>query len=470
MTLTRQLFLGIALATLGVMTVLGVIQYQVQYQQLDLMLDKRAMMLGDLLAAQSSGGVKWKKDTVVSKVYDGFVGASHDASLIGFLAADVDGADIYKTAANTEIETAMGEVGARIRAHAKAEPMFAEEKGVALVLSPVLAGEGEHVGWIATYWDKPVMRAAMVGDVLAKALWVQIGITLVVALAVLGIVALLLYRSLLTPLHALLRGVRGVAHDVGDGAGRLRELNAATAAAAEQTIGQTQSVGRNTTEAASNVESVAAGAEELNSTLMQTGQQIGEMSSFVNEANQTAADNAATVKVLEEVAEQIVQGASQIAEIAEQTNLLALNASIEAARAGDAGRGFSVVAEEIKKLSSTTAKTTDDIQGHIQRVLDVARQTSQAFETVVASVGQIKSRAEGIHGSVDEQLTVIRDIAASLQDVTRSVKDISGSMGEVSDASRSTGGATQEVAAKVDEVVDSTQRLKKDVDEFVARL
>lgn len=214
------------------------------------------------------------------------------------------------------------------------------------------------------------------------------------------------------------------------------------------------------------LESIAAGSEELSSSVTEVANFVSESNQKTHEAIDLSDDfignvgetfdqiidafkqtqkAAESIDKLSEGAEKIEQMVTVIKSVAAQTNLLALNASIEAARAGDAGRGFGVVAEEIKKLADSTKEQADIIQGVVNDLregtlytVSLVESATQTFLTgrdkmevskvkmndMQASLHEVGESFEKVHQSIDAQTAVTEEMASNLMVVNEEVKKL----------------------------------------------
>src|SRR5207253_10906343 len=131
---------------------------------------------------------------------------------------------------------------------------------------------------------------------------------------------------------------------------------------------------------------------------------------------------------LSSAASRIGDVVKMITAIAEQTNLLALNATIEAARAGEAGRGFAVVASEVKALASQTAKATDEIGTQIAAMQTATQDSVGAIKEIGGTIGRIAEIATTIAAAVEEQGATTQEIARNVQQAAHGTSEVAGSI------------------------------------------
>jgi len=222
------------------------------------------------------------------------------------------------------------------------------------------------------------------------------------------------------------------------------DLGLITEAMAKAT-GQVSSAAGASTQTSSNVQAVAAGAEELAASVGEISRQAADALGISRQAVTQADETSTIVSGLAQAAERIGDVVKLINDIADQTNLLALNATIEAARAGEAGRGFAVVASEVKSLAAQTAKATDDISSQIAEVQGATGNAVSVIEAISQTISRVNEISSAIAASVEEQASVTQSISSNMQVAAKGVNEVNDSLSDIAESARSVDEATRKV-------------------------
>lgn len=307
--------------------------------------------------------------------------------------------------------------------------------------------------------------------------------------------------SLSNSVNEMKASLRELIKEVADSSNQVAAASQELTATAEQTAQTSSQVANSTNEVAGGAEkqvqaiiSAAGEAEQMSNTITQiTGKTVhvaavsgktanaakaGEQAVYsairqMANIEQTVADSAQVVIKLGTRSQEIGQIVDTIAGIAGQTNLLALNAAIEAARAGEQGRGFAVVADEVRKLAEQSEVAAKQIAALIR---EIQTDTSQAVKAMETGNGEVKVGTElvasaektfhEISSLVEQVSQQVQEVAVAVQQVTQANLKMTAAIREVETIARETAAetetvsaATQEQAASLEEIASASQSL-----------
>ncbi|MGA2193209.1 MAG: methyl-accepting chemotaxis protein, partial [Nitrospirota bacterium] len=235
------------------------------------------------------------------------------------------------------------------------------------------------------------------------------------------------------------------------------------AAAIEEMSASVMEVARNSAEAAGAAKEAAASAKNGGEIVVKTIERIEKIA-------KTTMETTRNIDALGQSSDKIGEIVSVINDIADQTNLLALNAAIEAARAGEQGRGFAVVADEVRKLAERTTKATKEIAGMIKSIQDdtkiavsamdegsreveegvsLAREAGNSLEKIMERVNKVTEMVQRIAAASEQQSTASEDISVSVENIAGVIKQNAGAAQETSKAAQEITGLGRELEGLV---------------------
>ncbi|MCX6139196.1 MAG: methyl-accepting chemotaxis protein [Ignavibacteriales bacterium] len=404
-------------------------------------------------------------------------------------------------------EKSTSHLGALQKELAGSNNALVQDEDLFLAIAPVLSGK-DKIGMVVVGLEQAGLKA----DV-ASSRWVSLLIGIVI-IAVGVAFAFIVAGFVTRPIQSVVAGMENADLNMQfnsartDEIGRLQnafdnfvaslketliqvgEATSAVASASSQISSSTEEMAAGAQEQTNQTSEVASAVEEMTITIIENAKTASMTADTARQAKQAAelggsvvvetvngmkrisdvvSQSAQTVRDLGKSSDQIGEIIGVIDDIADQTNLLALNAAIEAARAGEQGRGFAVVADEVRKLAERTTKATKEIATMIKKIQNETKRAVEAMGQGTAEVEKGKQLADKAGASLGEIVEIsqkvtdmISQIAAASEEQSKASEEISKNVEGISSVTGETAQGTQQVARAAEDLnrlTDSLQQL-----------
>ncbi|MBF0226768.1 MAG: methyl-accepting chemotaxis protein [Desulfobacterales bacterium] len=239
------------------------------------------------------------------------------------------------------------------------------------------------------------------------------------------------------------------------------------ASSAKEMSGNMSFIAESMDKVSNNINTVADSVKQTTSTINNIATNSEKANKFTKNAVLDVKNAVGKIETQGIAAQEIGNVTETITDISEQTNLLALNATIEAARAGDYGKGFGVVANEIKELSRQTAEATSEIKTKVSGIQSSFSETARQIHKIESSINDVNELVSSIAGSVEEQSLTTKSISEHIDEVSNSIGSVNKNVSNGSNFVEIIAKDISEVNVSLKDLFASSSKVSKNADELL---
>lgn len=218
------------------------------------------------------------------------------------------------------------------------------------------------------------------------------------------------------------------------------------------------------------LDGIATATEQFSGSIRQIGAQIEGSAALTEAAVSRARTADEHMARLDALAVRITGVINLITEVAEQTNLLALNATIEAARAGEAGKGFAVVASEVKGLANQTSHAAEQVIKEIGQMQEMTREAVASVRDIGEKIAEIDDGARLVADATREQAKAVAEISDRIDQAVERMRDIVDNVGNVANGTQASGDVLIKLHGEAKNLLGQAQSLDGDVGKFIGQV